>query len=180
MLSQARDSSEGANDAGNGDRRSSRDIGESSEWGEGAIATFDLRDRDGPELIDGDSEHDKFEEWTNEKAQSDEDSVILGPSGLPEDVVARKCLPKSLGPGDWLYFSRMGAYTTSIASLASSSALHAAFFYVASTPAGKAMAKVEPVNRFSRVDCVAGNASIRVSAIGEGVEKGYVPQETGA
>ncbi|CAM9944930.1 unnamed protein product, partial [Discosporangium mesarthrocarpum] len=40
--------------------------------------------------------------------------LVMGPSGLPEDVVARgKGLPQ-LEPGDWLYFTRMGAYTTSI------------------------------------------------------------------
>ncbi|CAN0575977.1 unnamed protein product, partial [Ectocarpus sp. 12 AP-2014] len=45
----------------------------------------------------------------------EEDAVVMGPSGLPTDVVARKRLRSSLGPGDWLYFSQMGAYTASIA-----------------------------------------------------------------
>lgn len=67
-----------------------------------------------------------------------EDAVVMGPSGQSEDVVSRKRLPRSLGPGDWLYFSRMGAYTTSIASVMSSSAIYSPFFYVASTPATRA------------------------------------------
>lgn len=65
----------------------------------------------------------------------EEDAVVLGPSGLPADIVARKRLPKSLGPGDWLYFSRMGAYTSSIASVASSAILETPYRYVASAPA---------------------------------------------
>ncbi|CAN0167719.1 unnamed protein product [Ectocarpus sp. 8 AP-2014] len=65
----------------------------------------------------------------------EEDAVVMGPSGLPTDVVARKRLPSSLGPGDWLYFSQMGAYTASIATVASSAVLEASFCYVASTPA---------------------------------------------
>ncbi|CAM9285136.1 unnamed protein product [Ectocarpus fasciculatus] len=65
----------------------------------------------------------------------EEDAVVMGPSGLPTDVVARKRLPSFLGPGDWLYFSQMGAYTASIATLASSAVLEASFCYVASTPA---------------------------------------------
>lgn len=64
----------------------------------------------------------------------DEDAVVMGPSGLPSDVVARKRLPKSLTPGDWLYFSRMGAYTASIATVTSSAVLGASYCYVASTP----------------------------------------------
>ncbi|CAN0177020.1 unnamed protein product, partial [Ectocarpus sp. 4 AP-2014] len=65
----------------------------------------------------------------------EEDAVVMGPSGLPTDVVARKRLSSSLGPGDWLYFSQMGAYTASIATVASSAVLEASFCYVASTPA---------------------------------------------
>eukprot|EP00903_Cladosiphon_okamuranus_P015933 g14717.t2 len=64
----------------------------------------------------------------------EEDAVVMGPSGLPADVVARKRLPKSLKPGDWLYFSQMGAYTASIATVTSSAALEASYCYVASTP----------------------------------------------
>ncbi|CAM9516013.1 unnamed protein product, partial [Hapterophycus canaliculatus] len=67
--------------------------------------------------------------------EEEEDAVVMGPSGLPADVVARKRLPKSLKPGDWLYFSRMGAYTASIATVASSAVLEASYCYVASTPA---------------------------------------------
>lgn len=63
-----------------------------------------------------------------------EDSLVIGPSGSPTDIVARKRFPKWLGPGDWFYFSRMGAYTASVASLASSAALEAPYFYVASAP----------------------------------------------
>lgn len=72
-----------------------------------------------------------------------EDAVVMGPSGRAEDVVARVRLPRSLGTGDWLYFSRMGAYTNSIASLASSAAIHATFRYVASTPAAEYAAEPE-------------------------------------
>lgn len=64
----------------------------------------------------------------------DEDAVVMGPSGLPADVVARKHLPKYLKPGDWLYFSQMGAYTASIATVTSSAVLDASYCYVASTP----------------------------------------------
>lgn len=60
--------------------------------------------------------------------------MLMGPSGLPMDVVARKRLPRSLRRGDWLYFSRMGAYTTSIATAASSAVLEMPSRYVASTP----------------------------------------------
>ncbi|CAM9710660.1 unnamed protein product [Scytosiphon promiscuus] len=67
--------------------------------------------------------------------EEEEDSVVMGPSGLPADVVARKRLPKSLKPGDWLYFSRMGAYTASIATVTSSAVLETSYCYVASTPA---------------------------------------------
>lgn len=65
----------------------------------------------------------------------EEDAVVMGPSGLPGDVVARKRLPKTLRVGDWLYFSRMGAYTASIATVASSAVLETSYCYVASTPA---------------------------------------------
>lgn len=64
----------------------------------------------------------------------EEEAMVMGPSGLVTDMVARKRLPTSLAPGDWLYFSRMGAYTASIATVASSAALHAKFCYVAGTP----------------------------------------------
>lgn len=84
------------------------------------------RDTDGKRMSPEDSEH---------RREDDEDSLVMGPSGSPTDIVARKRLPKSLGPGDWLYFSRMGAYTASIASSASSAALEAPYFYVASAPA---------------------------------------------
>ncbi|CAN0192649.1 unnamed protein product [Ectocarpus sp. 12 AP-2014] len=71
-----------------------------------------------------------------EAGNADEEyAVVMGPSGLPTDVVARKRLRSSLGPGDWLYFSQMGAYTASIATVASSAVLEASFCYVASTPA---------------------------------------------
>lgn len=69
-----------------------------------------------------------------EEEAEDEDAVVMGPSGLPADVVARKRLPKSLKPGDWLYFSQMGAYTASIATVTSSAVLEASYCYVASTP----------------------------------------------
>lgn len=69
-----------------------------------------------------------------EEEVEDEDAVVMGPSGLPTDVVARKRLPKSLKPGDWLYFSQMGAYTASIATVTSSAVLEASYCYVASTP----------------------------------------------
>ena len=73
------------------------------------------------------------EEAAQEEVE-DEDAVVMGPSGLPEDVVARKRLPKSLKPGDWLYFSQMGAYTASIATVTSSAVLEASYCYVASAP----------------------------------------------
>lgn len=66
--------------------------------------------------------------------EAEEDAMVMGPSGLPTDVVARKRLPRWLAPGDWLYFSRMGAYTASIATISSSAALHASYCYVAGTP----------------------------------------------
>lgn len=64
--------------------------------------------------------------------QETEDALVMGPSGSPGDVVARERLPRALQVGDWLYFSRMGAYTTSIASVAYSAAVEAPFCYVAS------------------------------------------------
>ncbi|CAM9683865.1 unnamed protein product, partial [Laminaria digitata] len=67
--------------------------------------------------------------------EEEEDAMVMGPSGLPTDMVARKRLPTWLAPGDWLYFSRMGAYTASIATVSSSAALHASYCYVAGTPA---------------------------------------------
>eukprot|EP00752_Nemacystus_decipiens_P012685 g11238.t1 len=73
-------------------------------------------------------------EGREEEEDEDEDAVVMGPSGLPLDVVARKRLPKSLKPGDWLYFSQMGAYTASIATVTSSAVLEASYCYVASTP----------------------------------------------
>lgn len=69
------------------------------------------------------------------KEEETEDALVMGPSGLQGDVVARERLPCTLHVGDWLYFSRMGAYTTSIASAAYSAACEAPFFYVASAPA---------------------------------------------
>lgn len=73
-------------------------------------------------------------EGDGEGENGEEDAVVMGPSGLPADVVARKRLPKSLKPGDWLFFSQMGAYTASIATVTSSSVLEASYCYVASTP----------------------------------------------
>ncbi|CAM9378845.1 unnamed protein product [Pylaiella littoralis] len=70
-----------------------------------------------------------------EGQDEDEPALVMGPSGLPADVVARKRLPKSLKPGDWLYFSQMGAYTASIATVSSSAVLEASYCYLASTPA---------------------------------------------
>lgn len=67
--------------------------------------------------------------------EEEEDAVVMGPSGLPSDVVAQKRLPRSLKPGDWLFFSQMGAYTASIATVTSSAVLEASYCYVASTPA---------------------------------------------
>lgn len=74
------------------------------------------------------------EEGEGEAGDEEEDAVVMGPSGLPADVVARKRLPKSLKPGDWLYFSQMGAYTASIATVTSSAVLEASYCYVASAP----------------------------------------------
>ena len=65
----------------------------------------------------------------------EEDFVVMGPSGSPADVVARKCLPKSLEPGDWLFFSRMGGYKSCTANVAFSVAGRTSCFYVASSPA---------------------------------------------
>ena len=80
--------------------------------------------------------------------EAEEDAMVMGPSGMPTDVVARKRLPRWLAPGDWLYFSRMGAYTASIATISSSAALHASYCYVAGTP------------------------SVAASDVGDGVEDG--------
>lgn len=74
------------------------------------------------------------EEEGEQREVEDEDAVVMGPSGLPADVVARKRLPRSLKPGDWLYFSQMGAYTASIATVTSSAVLEASYCYVAGTP----------------------------------------------
>lgn len=101
--------------------------------------------------VDGDAVHRQAGELVGESAlphdapslslekasdEEEEDAVVLGPSGLPGDIVASKRLPKRLRPGDWLYFTRMGAYTTSVASVTSSAKLASSFCYVASNPAG--------------------------------------------
>ena len=97
--------------------------------GEGHSETASAAAADGAESGECGAEEGEVDEEVE-----DEDAVVMGPSGLPADVVARKRLPKSLKPGDWLYFSQMGAYTASIATVTSSAVLEASYFYVASTP----------------------------------------------
>lgn len=80
------------------------------------------------------AEENREKGGARENEDEDEDAVVMGPSGLPGDLVAHKRLPKFLKPGDWLYFSRMGAYTTSIATITSSEVLETCYCYVASTP----------------------------------------------
>lgn len=100
-----------------------------------ALWTANGRNRDTAESTSHVSASHQLRENTVQDYEEEEDAVIMGPSGLPSDVVARKPLPKSLQAGDWLYFSRMGAYTASIATLASSAVSETSYCYVASARA---------------------------------------------
>jgi hypothetical protein len=67
-------------------------------------------------------------------------SSLLGPSGESFDVLVNEAALPTLCPGEWVYFVRMGAYTSSIAS--ASSAVHtpgarSAFAYIATRQKGE-------------------------------------------
>ncbi|CAM9339330.1 unnamed protein product [Choristocarpus tenellus] len=66
----------------------------------------------------------------------EEECLVMGPSGRSEDIVASGKMLPPLECGDWLYFTRMGAYTTSIASKALSSASDAPFCYIRGSARG--------------------------------------------
>ena len=63
------------------------------------------------------------------------ESAVMGPSGEGYDCVVPSSRLPLLKPGDWLYFTQMGAYTASIAS--ANSAVYRvdsrAFVYVATS-----------------------------------------------